>query len=184
MNQKILVDQSSVRVPLSKEFERECGEFIISRFNQTSHTVKSFTFNDIAIIRCPQDKINGTTFAKLLRENIPLDAYCAAAIFSKKIHLDKLGELIRPYWWKKEFKKITVCFLGSFAADETNSNRPHVYCFKYEDPHTPPLFMTYENESSFSSNEDLAIVFKPKFIKKVQSELRLEEIKAKREQKK
>lgn len=171
MTEEILVNHSDRYIPLSVEFERECGRFTIQRQNKTSLIVKSFTFSDLMIVRCPQDEINGTNFAQLLENKVPLDASCARSIFSEQKHLNKLGELIKPYWWKKEFKKITVSFLGSFATDGVSID-PYIYCFKYEDPYHPPLFMTYENDPLFSSNEDLALVFKEKFIAKIQSEIK------------
>ena len=149
MTERTMITDQKGQILLSSIFELKCGEhFEISCENVISSRIKKFSFDDIELIECPDEKRTGTEFCEYVASLgfIPLNAFHAQAIISNKGSIENLSEMLVPYWRRKDFKLETISFFGSMA---TNGASPdQIYCFKYDGYGycNPPLFMVFEND--------------------------------------
>jgi hypothetical protein len=163
MYHKITVDPKSP-IKFSPIFEIECEEVTVASCNETSLKIETFCFNDIQVIECPNDKLRGTEFLEhlIVLGYVPLNALHANAINSQE-HISKVHNLVKRYFWRKDFKLETVNFLGTIG--KNSSSVEQIYCFKFDNYKQPPLFMAFDDEPGWSSSRDLAFVFKKTFVK-------------------
>jgi len=167
MKDQILVDQKTA-VSFSKPFEDVFGKFEISKQNEISLRIKSFSLNDVQLVECPENNIKGTVFAEhvLSFGLVPLNIFHARAIYKNNANLCKVSVFLGKYIWKKGFKLETINFFGSLVSNK--ERKDNIVCFKFENPNNFPKFVCFENEDDigWSTDKDLALVFTDRFIKK------------------
>ena len=169
--EKIIVDRIRP-FHFPKEIENLYGEFLIRQQNEVAAKILEFTLNDLMFFTQyagNDDCLKASVFQQMTsnRGYVPLDAYCARAIYEGREMLSDLMTL----WFNNQYyagnkNARTIMFLGNIIArDDTDVN--HFVFFK-SIPHSDNVeFLPYEDDPAFSGVEDSIIVFKPEFIKRI-----------------
>ena len=165
-----LIVNRKKHVSFSKIFEEKHGLFKPSSQNSMSLKIKTFTIDDIELIRCPQDIMSGDDFAEdiVSRGYIPLDLFHARAIKTDGVALSRLTSLTSKYIWVKRFSLETISFFGTKVTD---GQKEHVVCLKFDSflqNGNGPIFMCFEgHDTGWSEFHDLAAVFKKSSVEKL-----------------
>lgn len=158
---------------LPEEIIREYGEFIISEHDTRAAKVEAFTFDDITLISIDEHEyITGKKAReKILNEEyVPLDAYCAAALFKNKDAMKKLEDMWceRYLWIRSPYSLRSINFFGSMLQYADSVKKwDCVLSFSYEHSLSAigkVSFLPFEAaDKGWGSKQDFALVFTKKF---------------------
>jgi hypothetical protein len=174
-SKKIVVDSSAgfrFPQPIVKKF----GKYKIIPNLQTSALPEKFEFclDDTEFVFLCDDPEQGSMLTgneyrqKILNSGfVPLDAYCANALYADSLLLQ---ELHTKWFWDagglrsgKDLR--TLSFFGSMVQpDGTSKGRVNAVSFSYEMLTNKVTFTPYEANDSWFVHQDHAIVFKKQFI--------------------
>ena len=165
----IIVDR---KTPFSfpEEIVADYGIFEIRQQNEIAAKVLEFTLGDVMFFN-PRtcDMQRASTFQeKVIKEGfIPLDSYCARAIYQNEEALSELG--FSWFGFKERTRKSSlrkIMFLGDTVFRE-NHGIKHFSFFKFHFMSDRVDFLPCEDDIAFIKNEDFILVFKKSFIKKL-----------------
>ncbi|MEI6835851.1 MAG: hypothetical protein WCK59_03375 [Candidatus Falkowbacteria bacterium] len=167
--EKIIVDRNT---PFSfpEEVVAMYGAFEIRQSNEVAAKISEFTIDDLEIIRVWTSVTHrASEFQKMILDagRIPLDSYCAKAIYENKIALRELELLAFDLEMNyPEDRLETLMFLGdTVSRDENDINH---FSFILFHPFSREVeFMPYEDDPSFMRTHDFPMVFKKEFIAKL-----------------
>lgn len=157
---------------LPEEIIQKYGEFIISEHDPRAAQIGAFTFDDITLINVSEHEyISGREARqKILKQYVPLDAYCAAALFKNKGAMKELSNMwCRRYLWiRSPYSLRTINFFGSMLqyADAV-IKRDCIASFSYDYSLSAigkVSFLPFEaDDVGWGSKQDFALVFTEKF---------------------
>lgn len=153
------------------EVVKEYGFFEIRKQIEASAKIIKFNIADLMFFSPPSGDamIGASEFQKMvLREGyVPLDSYCAKAIYESKEALRELDYL----WYNssrniKDNKLDSIMFLGDIVVRDF-SDVDHFSFFKFHFLSDKIEFMPFEDDPAFIRNRDFILVFKKEFIAKL-----------------
>jgi len=154
-----------------QEVIKEYGFFEIRKQIEASAKIIKFSISDLMFFSPPSGDamIRASEFQKMvLREGyVPLDSYCAKAIYENREALKELDYL----WYnstknRRENKLDSIMFLGDIVVRDF-SDVDHFSFFKFHFMSDEINFMPFEDDPAFTRNRDFILVFKQEFISKL-----------------
>ena len=169
MKQIVIVDRNKT-FSFPEEIVEEYGSFEIRSPIKASGKIFIFTMDDVEIFSIPTDFMHrASEFQKMILQagRIPLDSYCAKAIYTNKEALNSLQSL--AYKLSRDrmgYNLETVMFLGDTVSRD-GKDVPHFSFIKFHPGMYDKVeFLPYEDDSAFVRTGDFPLVFKKKFIAK------------------
>lgn len=151
--------------------EADYGKFEIRKQHELVDKVLDFTVNDIMFFEAPNKEfLQLSEFqALVLAEGfVPLDIYCARALYENKEAMWELKNLWNRFTVHADRSTIldTIAFLGTVVARH-DDDYDHFSTFKYHYMSMTDRvdFMPFEDDPFFKKDQDFFLVFKKDFIK-------------------
>ena len=170
MKKQIYVDRSKPFC-LPESTTQEFGSFTITEQDSRAAKIDLFTLNDVHLVSLDgKDLITAKEYrAKLLEEEyVPLDAFCASAIYKDAGLIRELSSMwFDRHWYLGSNQDLeTINFFGSRLSDGV---REHVLSFNYErglwKRRGVATMIPYEaDDIGWAMNRDYALVFERKFV--------------------
>lgn len=146
----------------SKKIEADYGKFEISEQNEIAAKVVSFTVDNLTFFDSPNnERLKLFEFQKMVldRDYVPLDLYCARALYENKEAMWELQGL-----WNRCFisgQLEVISFLGNVVRQDTEKD--YFATFKYQLTNNVD-FVPLDGDSLLQKNQDFFLVFKTEFI--------------------
>jgi hypothetical protein len=160
--EKQMIKVERRKISFGERFEKYYGKFIVKINNAVTEEVTEFTMDDIEIINFSElDPEKISNFEDEISEKgyIPLDIYCAQALYKKM-----LKDYSFALWFSSFIKAKNIVFLGSILSNKETPNGEYYAFLRYESfCSILPEINCYEDEQCILKG-DCAIVFKKSFF--------------------